>query len=104
MSTTNTDLQRYDSYGTYGDIRDGDHVLIEGHRMIVSDPTRIEAGPDASFNTRARIEFIGRCADPHDDVKGTAYDGGTYGGYENRSVTFLYRAPGRSNGLEGGAP
>lgn len=70
---------------TYGDLKNGDTVFVQGHRFIVRD-VRIsgrkgEPGPGKDVNADDVIRFNGDCADADDSIKGTGYDGGVYGAY-----------------------
>lgn len=69
---------------TYGELKDGDIVTIQGYRFRI-DGIRVasRAGEKTTMHSEPNradvIRFTGIALDS--TLKGTGYDGGTYGGY-----------------------
>lgn len=69
---------------TYGELRNGDEVYIQGYRFRV-DGIRVasRAGEKTTMHAEPNradvIRFTGIALDP--TLKGSGYDGGTYGRY-----------------------
>ncbi len=76
---------------TYGDLRNGDIVYVQGYRMRAHN-VRISSrkGDKASLhsepNTDDVIRFNGKVVDAV-DIKGTGYDNAVYGGYAFVPIT-----------------
>jgi hypothetical protein len=76
---------------TYGELVNGDIVIIQGYRFVVRDLWRVPANLTAPvWSSQHRrtdvIRFHGHVADPASDIAGTGYDGGTYGAYADVEV------------------
>lgn len=70
---------------TYGEIRNGDRVYVQGYRFIVENVHVAARAGDRRLSwqeplTDDVIRFTGRCADDC-GISRTGYNGGTYGGY-----------------------
>ena len=91
MPTTQTDAAMLTpTTVTYGDIKNGDIVLIEGHRFVVSELERSWSSRDSRWQ-HDRIEFTGHCADATDPIRHTRYDGGRYAGFAFRPAVIYPR-------------
>jgi hypothetical protein len=73
---------------TYGELENGMLVRLQGHLMEVRNIRKMPSEASAMYDTiyylpenHTTVRFEGHCANPADDVKGTSYDGGVYGGF-----------------------
>src|SRR5262245_25357850 len=69
---------------TYGDLKNGDHVWIQGYLFEVVNLRIVSARMDSIHEYgpgRPVVRFEGRVIDPKSDIARTTYDGGTYGAY-----------------------
>ena len=79
---------------TYGDLNDGDEILIQGYWFKVRN-LRISsrAGERTTLHGEPNradviIRFNGDCLSEC-NIRGTGYDGGVYGGYADRKCTAI---------------
>lgn len=79
----------------HGDLQNGDVVNVQGFHFRVTN-LRIHA--DQNYNTMGHesygtrlVRYTGVCTDApvNDRIRGTGYDGGTYGALENVPVGII---------------
>jgi len=76
---------------TLGELENGMLIWNQGHlftaRNVQKTPTTRSGLPTATDTIAARpenhttVRYEGVCASSNDDIKGTVYDGGVYGGF-----------------------
>lgn len=76
---------------TYGEIRNGDRVRIQGYTFAVENLRIAAKAGEANYihqppHRADVIRFTGRVVDPAADIARTGYNGGTYGGYADVRV------------------
>lgn len=76
---------------TYGKLRDGDEVCVQGYWFRARNVRIAERGTAPRFDV---IRFEGDVVDAEADIKGTGYDGGTYGGFAWVGIAVRRQAPG----------
>ena len=68
---------------TYQVVANGLTVVVQGYLMRVENvSTHLDAPNDLGYERCRIVRFTGRCTDNpvNDDIRNSAYNGGTYGG------------------------
>lgn len=69
---------------TYGELKNGDKVILEGTVFEVAYLRRFDLSPG-----RTAVRFAGFVVDKNDALYNTGFNGGTYGGYLDDRCTKI---------------